>query len=74
MGKLAKPHEGPEKGCPFCGDVDSIGPESGFFNGWAVTCDNCGAIGPSAASEEGAWEKWYARVEQITKPEGDLNA
>lgn len=65
MGKPAKEHDGEEKGCPFCGDIDSLGAESGFFNGWAVTCDECGAIGPSAGSEEGAWDKWNIREEGI---------
>lgn len=43
--------------CPFCRtlDVRSIEIDSAV---WAVYCRQCGAIGPNAASEQAALQKW----------------
>lgn len=54
-------------GCPFCGEpdgeLDEISP--GRF---AAICNDCGAIGPSAATQEHAAMLWDARVNRMDWP------
>lgn len=47
--------------CPFCSthDVRSIEIDTDV---WAVYCQQCGAIGPSAGSLQQAQQKWSGRL------------
>ena len=51
-----------DKGCPFCGslDIEPRGCEAPFY----VGCNNCGAEGPIAGSDEEALSAWNGRADK----------
>lgn len=49
--------------CPFCGTpYPVIGVNDAAPGVFAITCQECRAMGPPARSIEGAMEAWKARV------------
>lgn len=52
--------------CPFCGvhplgDASEIVSIAGDEDGYALGCDHCGAIGPSALTRDAALRRWDDR-------------
>jgi hypothetical protein len=58
MSLLQVPEPGP---CPFCG-APGPHPTTVINLVWRVQCLPCGALGPVAASEAGAVERWNWRL------------
>lgn len=54
-------------GCPFCGEPESVVDEisPGTF---AVICQDCGAIGPSASAAFASVILWESRVNRMDWP------
>lgn len=54
-------------GCPFCGEpeasIDEVKPRR-----FALVCEDCGAIGPEADTQEEAVTRWNARVNRMDWP------
>lgn len=52
-----------EASCPFCGHKGTMAWYIGnFFKPWLIECNNCGARGPYAETEEEAVELWNRRT------------
>jgi Lar family restriction alleviation protein len=53
------------KPCPFCGsdDIFAIDDEYGnpLLRPWRIECESCETRGPSAETEDEAWDKWDNR-------------
>lgn len=49
------------KPCPFCGSKDVFAVPTDAFWGHVVSCNNCGASGPMASTEEEAIAGWNDR-------------
>ena len=62
------------KQCPFCASPQSsieygvIGNTWNTHREYYVTCNNCGAVGPTDLGESGAVEMWNLRRTEFPKP------
>lgn len=50
------------KQCPFCAESSGVEVDDVTTETYAVCCDNCGATGPQALSEDDAIECWNSRT------------
>ena len=59
------------KPCPFCGNkkIEYSGLAANYRY---IECEDCGAAGPVASSNEAAAKLWNARASEIPKPHGAL--
>lgn len=46
--------------CPFCERDSSLTILEFEEGSWAVTCNDCGAAGPTAISEQEALDRWHS--------------